>query len=127
MLASVPILMLSNYKLFLPDPQDATAGYLLAWLVILWLGWTVLFIPYYAWAAELSPEYNERRLRPVSRRGFDAGLETPVRVRTCDGVSVDGVDCVELPTHGVPASGTQEQAGSRSGEDTSGDHGLITP
>ena len=60
MLASVPILMLSIYKLFMPDPEDVSAVYLLAWLVTLWLGWTMLFIPYYAWAAELSPEYNER-------------------------------------------------------------------
>ena len=60
MLASVPILMLSIYKLFMPNPEDVSAIYLLAWLVTLWLGWTMLFIPYYAWAAELSPEYNER-------------------------------------------------------------------
>lgn len=60
MLASVPILMLAIYKLFMPDPGDASAVYLLIWLVVLWLGWTMLFIPYYAWAAELSPEYNER-------------------------------------------------------------------
>ena len=60
MLASVPILMISIYKLFMPDPQVVSAGYLLTWLVVLWLGWTMLFIPYYAWAAELSPEYNER-------------------------------------------------------------------
>ncbi|NIP14457.1 MAG: MFS transporter, partial [Pseudomonadales bacterium] len=50
MLASVPILMLAIYKLFMPDPGDASAVYLLIWLVVLWLGWTMLFIPYYAWA-----------------------------------------------------------------------------
>ena len=60
MLASIPILMLSIYKLFMPDPDAASALYLLLWLVVLWFGWTMLFIPYYAWAAELSPEYNER-------------------------------------------------------------------
>jgi Na+/melibiose symporter-like transporter len=60
MVASVPILMLAIYKLFMPDPGDASAVYLLIWLMVLWLGWTMLFIPYYAWAAELSPEYNER-------------------------------------------------------------------
>ena len=60
MLAAVPILMLAIYKLFMPDPADVSAFYLLVWLVTLWAGWTMLFIPYYAWAAELSPEYNER-------------------------------------------------------------------
>jgi Na+/melibiose symporter-like transporter len=61
MVASVPIMMLAVYKLFMPVPP-VTAGYLLGWLVALWLGWTMLFIPYYAWAAELSPDYNERSL-----------------------------------------------------------------
>ena len=60
MAASVPVLMLAVYKLFMPDPADVNAGYLLGWLVALWVGWTMLFIPYYAWAAELSPDYNER-------------------------------------------------------------------
>ena len=60
MVGAVPILMLSIYKLFMPEPGAASSTYLLVWLVVLWLGWTMLFIPYYAWAAELSPEYNER-------------------------------------------------------------------
>ncbi len=59
MAAAVPILMLAIYKLFMPEPP-VTAAYLLGWLIMLWLGWTMLFIPYYAWAAELSPDYNER-------------------------------------------------------------------
>ncbi len=59
MVASVPILMLAIYKLFMPDP-DVTPIYLLTWLLVLWTGWTMLFIPYYAWAAELSPDYRER-------------------------------------------------------------------
>ena len=59
MLGSIPFLMLSVYKIFFPS-LDVDAGYLLFWLVIFWLGWTMLFIPYYAWAAELSPDYNER-------------------------------------------------------------------
>jgi GPH family glycoside/pentoside/hexuronide:cation symporter len=59
MVASVPILMLAMYKLFMPEPP-VTPAYLLGWLIALWLGWTMLFIPYYAWAAELSPDYNER-------------------------------------------------------------------
>ena len=59
MLGSIPFLMLSVYKIFFPS-LDVDAGYLLFWLVVFWLGWTMLFIPYYAWAAELSPDYNER-------------------------------------------------------------------
>lgn len=59
MAASVPILMLAVYKLFMPEPP-VTAAYLFTWLVVLWLGWTMLFIPYYAWGAELSPHYHQR-------------------------------------------------------------------
>lgn len=59
MAASIPILWIAVYKLFFPEPPvDAT--YLLTWMVVLWTGWTMLFIPYYAWAAELSPDYHER-------------------------------------------------------------------
>lgn len=59
MAASIPILWIAVYKLFFPQtPVDA--NYLLTWMVVLWTGWTMLFIPYYAWAAELSADYNER-------------------------------------------------------------------
>ena len=59
MAASVPIFMLAVYKLFLPS-GPVTATYLLTWLVVLWLGWTLLYIPYYALGAEISPDYDER-------------------------------------------------------------------
>ena len=59
MAAAVPILMIAVYKLFMPEPP-VTPAYLLGWLVVLWLGWTMLFIPYYAWGAELSPHYHQR-------------------------------------------------------------------
>jgi GPH family glycoside/pentoside/hexuronide:cation symporter len=59
MIASCPILMISIYKLFLPQPP-VTEFYVLFWLTVFWLGWTMLFIPYYAWAAELSSDYHER-------------------------------------------------------------------
>ncbi len=59
MVAAVPILWLSIYKLFMPS-TPVTEAYLLGWLIALWTGWTMLFIPYYAWAAELSEDYNER-------------------------------------------------------------------
>ena len=69
MVAAIPVLMLATWKLFMPEPP-VTATYLLVWLVTFWLGWTMLFIPYYAWAAELSPDYNERS----SITGWRAGV-----------------------------------------------------
>ena len=59
MLASLPFLMLGIYKVFLP-PDGIGIWYLFTWMMVMWLGWTMLMIPYYAWAAELSTDYDER-------------------------------------------------------------------
>lgn len=59
MVASIPLLWIAVYKLFFPEPP-VDERYLLTWMVVLWTGWTMLFIPYYAWAAELSADYHER-------------------------------------------------------------------
>ena len=59
MAASLPFLMLGIYKVFLP-PEGIGIWYLFTWMMVMWLGWTMLMIPYYAWAAELSNDYNER-------------------------------------------------------------------
>lgn len=56
---AAPLLMISFYRLFLP-PEGAGAVYLFSWLVLMYLGLTMILIPYYAWAAELSPDYHER-------------------------------------------------------------------
>lgn len=56
---AVPIMMLSIYRLFLP-PDGAGAGHMFVWMLLLSIATTIMIIPYYAWGAELSPEYNER-------------------------------------------------------------------
>lgn len=58
-IASVPIVMIGIYKLFLPEPP-VSAWYMLTWMVVFWTGWTMFLIPYFAWAAELTPDYQER-------------------------------------------------------------------
>lgn len=57
--ASTPLMMLGIYKLFFP-PEGAGALYLFGWGMLLGLSVTMLLIPYYAWGAELSPDYHER-------------------------------------------------------------------
>lgn len=59
MAIALPILWIAIWKLFFPEPP-VDEWYLLTWMIVLWTGWTILFIPYYAWAAELSQDYNER-------------------------------------------------------------------
>ena len=54
-----PLLLLSVWMLFVPT-SPVTNLYFGFWLVTLWLGWTFVGIPFYAWGAELSPDYHER-------------------------------------------------------------------
>jgi len=56
---STPIMMVSIYQLFLP-PEGAGAWHMGIWMFGLSIATTMMLIPYYAWAAELSPDYNER-------------------------------------------------------------------
>jgi GPH family glycoside/pentoside/hexuronide:cation symporter len=58
-IASVPIVMIAVYHLFLP-PEDVDQLFLLVWIMVLWFGWTLFNIPYFAWGAELSTDYAER-------------------------------------------------------------------
>lgn len=58
-LASVPLMMISVYQLFLP-PEGVGVQFLLIWIMVFWFGWTLFNIPYFAWGAELSPDYADR-------------------------------------------------------------------
>ena len=42
-LASAPILAISFYMLFLPPP-DATIWYLAGWIMLMWIGWSMLLM-----------------------------------------------------------------------------------
>jgi len=57
--AGTPIMLLSVYMLFVPAPPVGNF-YFGFWMITLWLGWTFIYIPYYAWGAELSTDYHER-------------------------------------------------------------------
>ena len=74
-LASVPLLMLSVHQLFVPG-EAASNMHLLVWTMLLWLGWTLFNIPYFAWGAELSLGYTERTRITGWRTmlGFSGGM-----------------------------------------------------
>jgi Na+/melibiose symporter-like transporter len=62
---------------FLYNPsRDAGAGHLLAWYLVVTLGWTLLEIPHTAMAAELSRDYHERSRIAFWRQllGFAGGV-----------------------------------------------------
>ncbi len=59
LLAGAPLVMVSAAFLFLPGP-GASSGGLLVWTMALYLGATMILLPYTAWGAELSSDYDER-------------------------------------------------------------------
>jgi Na+/melibiose symporter-like transporter len=46
-------------QLFQP-PSTVSAWHLTLWAILLYLGWTLIAVPYSAWGAELSSDYHER-------------------------------------------------------------------
>ena len=59
LLAGAPLVMASAGFLFLPGPGADWSG-LLVWTMALYLGATMIMLPYTAWGAELSSDYDER-------------------------------------------------------------------
>lgn len=58
-LAGTLPLVLAIHALFLP-PEGAGAVHLLVWIMVLYLAWTMITLPYQSWGAELSMDYDER-------------------------------------------------------------------
>lgn len=68
MLAGMPILLISAWQLFRP-PDDIGVAYLLGWGLVAYLGWTIISLPYTAWGAEISDDYDSRSSITASREG----------------------------------------------------------
>lgn len=64
-----PLTVAAMWLLFRP-PADAGPVYLLGAGMLLYLGWTMMVLPYQAWAAELSADYHERSRIAGWREGF---------------------------------------------------------
>ena len=50
-------------------PQQPTAAYLMLWSILLFVGWTLVQVPYTAWGAEMHGDYNERVRITSAREG----------------------------------------------------------
>lgn len=57
---SIPILVLSVWMVFMPNQESVSAGYLLFWLIMLYVGYTMLAIAHQSWGAELALTYDDR-------------------------------------------------------------------
>lgn len=58
-LAGLPILLIATWFVFVP-PSQVTPAYLFWGLFFMYLGFTIVDIPYQSWGAELSDDYDER-------------------------------------------------------------------
>jgi Na+/melibiose symporter-like transporter len=65
---AIPIAVIGAIGLFFP-PAHAGALWLLVFYALVTWGWTILSIPYWAWGAELSDNYNERQQITSFREG----------------------------------------------------------
>ena len=52
--------MLAVYMVFLPSEESASAIYLGGWLLVLYVGYTILSIAHQSWGAQLASGYDER-------------------------------------------------------------------
>ena len=64
-----PIAGYGLYKILNPT-EGVTGSYLLVWSLVLYGGWTMIAIPYFAWGAELSSDYHERTRITAWRESF---------------------------------------------------------
>jgi Na+/melibiose symporter-like transporter len=69
MVAGAPVVLLSAHMLFAAK-TGVGVGYLLAWTVAAYLGVTMILLPYSAWGAEMSTDYDQRSRIAGSREGF---------------------------------------------------------
>lgn len=64
-----PILMIAAWFVFVPGDR-AGPFYLLAWGMLAYLGWTLIYLPYTTMGAEMSSDYDERSRITAWREGF---------------------------------------------------------
>ena len=101
------LMMISAFQLFNPtvlNEMPIGTMHLLVWAVLLWLGWTMINIPYYAWGAELSDDYNERTKITGWRQAF--GFLGNVSVLTVPVVAGEITGYGSLPKEGLTIIGS---------------------
>jgi glycoside/pentoside/hexuronide:cation symporter, GPH family len=64
----IPLLMIATYFLCRPV-AGAGSMYLTIWLILLYVAWTMVQVPYLSWGAEMSSDYNERSRVTAFREG----------------------------------------------------------
>lgn len=101
---SVPVLVMSVYALFLPSLNDdggVSQAYLLGWLILMYIGWTMFNMSHIAWGAELASSYNEKTRVQGWREVFTLGgmlfvLALPAVIASQGGDRTDQVAAMGL-------------------------------
>lgn len=70
LLISLPLMSVGIYRIFLP-PESIDWTYFVTWMLVLYVGWTLLTIAHISWGVELSDDYHERA-RVAAYRQFAA-------------------------------------------------------
>lgn len=80
LLASVPVVMLTAWMVFMP-PEKISTSYLIFWMLMLYVGYTLVTLSHLAWGAELSPDYHERsRIQGWREFAFIIGMLTVLMI-----------------------------------------------
>lgn len=95
MLLGAPILMVGLYML-LAAPEGVGLGYLVAWLLAMYLGYSGVYLAHLAWAARLAPTYQQRSrvfgaITGLGVVGAMAVLLIPVVIGARGGTDAEGV------------------------------------
>ncbi|MFT7235017.1 MAG: GPH family glycoside/pentoside/hexuronide:cation symporter [Methylophagaceae bacterium] len=69
MAIATPLLIVAIWALFIP-PESSGFYWLLSWSLLVYLAWSLLTLPYTAWGAELSNDYDQRSTITASRESF---------------------------------------------------------
>lgn len=67
--AGTPLMLLGTVQIFMP-PEGAGFLHLLVWSALMYLGLTMVTLPYSAWGAELSTSYHQRSRVTAAREGY---------------------------------------------------------
>jgi Na+/melibiose symporter-like transporter len=70
MVGGAPIMMIAAYQLFAPS-VTVTNTYLLVWSVVLWFGWTLINISYFAWGRSFQTTTMNALASRVGARRLD--------------------------------------------------------
>ena len=119
-LLGAPVMMLSLYMLIRPS-EALGQGYLIIWLLVMYLGLSILLLSHLAWAATLAPDYKQRShlfgaLTFVGVGGAVVALFIPIVMDALGYSDADGVQAmvwfiiIAAPiAAGVAAFSTPEQ------------------